>query len=105
MASAGSSSRLAVTVAILGFVAGCWAGMGSDESGDVHCVVTGASAASRPGMAPGQIVEAVDIAESDDESDDGDDAAACQAGEPQVCGHFEGGDDDRRFVSEDCPDD
>jgi hypothetical protein len=104
MASASSSGRLGVVVAILGFVAGCWAGMGADESGDLYCVVTGESAATRPGAVPGQIVESTPDGDS---GDDGDDGGACQAGEPRVCGQFEDGDEgeDRRFVSDECPDD
>ena len=66
--------------------------MGSDDGGDAFCVVTTASAPSRPGFAPGQFVERT-----------GDE---CQAGETTVCGSFEPATgDDREFVSDECADD
>jgi hypothetical protein len=97
MASAQSNGRMAVIVAILAFVAGCWAGMGSDETGDPYCVVTAASAAGRPGAAPGDLVEPTDAT-----GDDGSDG--CAAGEPVVCGRYDGDGEERQFVSEECPD-
>jgi len=93
MASASTNGKLVGVAAIAAFIAGCWMGMGSGSSGgDVYCVVTSASAAGRPGYAPGQLVERETL--------------ECQPGEPQVCGHFtpETG-DDREFESDTCPDD
>ncbi|HEX6420654.1 MAG TPA: hypothetical protein VFZ77_19285 [Acidimicrobiales bacterium] len=91
-AKGSGNGRVVIVAAVVSFMAGCWMGMGSDATGDVYCVVTVGSAASRPGFAPGQLVP---------EADGG---AGCQPGEPVVCGHWrpESG-DDRRFVSEDCP--
>jgi hypothetical protein len=93
MASKSSgNARLLVVAIIASFIAGCWMGMGSDDGGDAYCVVTTASAPSRPGFAPGQLVE-----RSGDE---------CQAGEPTICGSFEPETgDDRQFVSDECADD
>jgi hypothetical protein len=93
MASRSSgNARLLVVAAIAAFIAGCWMGMGSDEGSDAYCVVTTASAPSRAGFAPGELVE-----RSGDE---------CQAGEPTVCGSFEPETgDDRQFVSDECADD
>ena len=105
MASARSSGRLGVVVAILAFVAGCWAGMGSDATGDPWCVVTVASAAGRPGAVPGEIVEPTPSPETDDDSGGDSEDASCHTGEPEVCGQFEDGDGDaRQFVSEECSD-
>jgi hypothetical protein len=92
MASAASNGRLIAVTGIAAFIAGCWVGMGSESEGDAYCVVTGASAAGRPGFAPGQLV---------DQTADG-----CQPGETEVCGTFEPETgDDRRFVPDRCPDD
>jgi hypothetical protein len=92
MASASSNGRLIGVAGLAAFIAGCWIGMGSDSSGDPFCVVTGASAASRPGFLPGQLVEKT--------------TADCQPGEPEVCGSYEPETgDERRFVSDTCPDD
>jgi len=89
--SAGNA-RLLIVAAIAAFIAGCWMGMGSDDGGDAFCVVTTASAPSRPGFAPGQLVERS--------------GSECQAGEPTVCGSFEPSTgDDRQFVSDECADD
>jgi hypothetical protein len=96
--TSGTNTRLGVVVVLVSFIAGCWMGMGTDETGDVYCVVTGASVAVRPGLVPGQLAEPI---VSDDEDEDDDDS--CEAGETQVCGTFEGEDDDRRFESEECP--
>jgi hypothetical protein len=92
MASTSGNARLVAVATIAAFIAGCWMGMGSEEGGTSYCVVTTSSAASRPGFAPGQLVE-----QSGDE---------CQAGEPTVCGSFEPETgDDREFVSDECADD
>jgi hypothetical protein len=92
MASKSGVARVGVVAVIAAFIGGCWVGMGSDASGDEYCVVTVASAGSRPGFTPGQFVER-----------SGDD---CQPGEPVVCGTYEPETgDDRRFVSAECPDD
>jgi hypothetical protein len=89
---AGNGAKLGVVAVIASFIGGCWVGMGTDTSGDAYCVVTTASAGSRPGFAPGQFVERT-----------GDD---CQPGEPVVCGAYEPETgDDRTFVSAKCPDD
>jgi hypothetical protein len=93
MASASSNVRLIGVAGIAAFIAGCWVGMGSsNNTGDPYCVVTGASAAGRPGFLPGQLVELT--------------TTDCQPGEPEVCGKYEPETgDDRRFVSDTCPDD
>ena len=84
--------RIIGVAAIAAFIAGCWLGMGSESVGDPYCVVTGSSAADRPGYVPGQLVEMTTV--------------ACRPGEPQVCGRFEPATgDDRRFESDRCPDD
>lgn len=77
-----------IVAAVGGFIAGCWAGMGSTEGSPAYCVVTVASAPGRPGFAPGQLVE--------------QEGGECNPGEPVVCGTFEGAGDDRRFSSDDC---
>jgi hypothetical protein len=93
MATASSNGRLIAVAGIGAFIAGCWMGMGSESAGDPYCVVTSASAAGRPGFAPGQLVEAT--------GPDG-----CQPGEPLVCGRYEPETgDERTFVSDTCPDD
>jgi hypothetical protein len=92
----GSNTRLGVVIVIVAFIGGCWAGMGSDATGDVYCIVTGASVVARPGLMPGQLAEPI-------ETGDGDDDDSCEAGETQVCGTFEDEGDDRRFESEECP--
>ena len=92
MASAASNGRLIAVAGIAAFIAGCWMGMGSESAGERYCVVTAASAAGRPGFAPGQLVEP--------------EASDCQPGETEVCGSFEpASGDERRFVSDRCPDD
>lgn len=92
MASASSNGRLIGVAGLAAFIAGCWVGMGSESAGDPYCVVTSASAASRPGYAPGQLVERSTL--------------DCQPGEPEVCGTWEPETgDDRRFESDRCPDD
>jgi hypothetical protein len=90
----GTNTRLGVVIVLVAFIAGCWMGMGTDATGDVYCVVSGASVAVRPGQVPGQLAEPV-AAEGDEDG--------CAAGETQVCGSFEGEGDDRRFESEECP--
>lgn len=88
----GGNVRILVVAVVASFIGGCWVGMGNDSAGDAYCVVTVASAASRPGYAPGQFVERT--------------GADCQPGEPVVCGSFEPeSGDDRQFVSEACDDD
>jgi hypothetical protein len=93
MASRSSgNARLLVVAIVASFIGGCWIGMGSEDGGDAYCVVTPASAPSRPEYAPGQLVVRT-----------GDD---CQAGEPTVCGTFEPETgDNRQFVSNECADD
>jgi hypothetical protein len=92
MASTSSNGRLIAVAGVTAFIAGCWMGMGSESSGDPYCVVTGASAAGRPGFSPGQLVEAS--------------SSDCQPGEPEVCGTYEPETgDERHFVSDRCPDD
>jgi hypothetical protein len=94
MAAAPANNKLIAVAAVAGFMAGCWAGLGSEHIGDVYCVVTVASAAGRPGLAPGQMVERTSP------------ATGCQPGEPVVCGRYEGAAaDERTFVSDQCPDD
>ncbi len=86
------NARLVGVATIAAFIAGCWLGMGNDDGSDAHCVVTGASAPSRAGSSPGQIVERT--------------GSECQPGEPTVCGTFEPSTgDDREFVSDECADD
>jgi len=87
----GGNTRLIGVAAIAAFIGGCWVGMGSESAGDTYCVVTGSSAASRPGYLPGQLVE--------------ESTSECQPGEPTVCGTWdpETG-DDRHFESDRCPD-
>jgi hypothetical protein len=80
-----------VIVGVAAFLGGCWVGMGSRSSGEAYCVVTDASAASHPGVRPGQLVDMP--------------AGGCLPGEQEVCGRFEGSGDERRFVSSGCPDD
>ena len=92
MASASSNGRLIGVAGLAAFVAGCWIGMGSESAGDPYCVVTSASASSRPGYVSGQVVPQTGI--------------GCQPGEPVVCGRYEPETgDDRTFVSDACPDD
>ncbi len=92
MASTSSNARLIGVAGLVAFIAGCWMGMGSESSGDPYCVVTSASAAGRPGYAPGQLVAQT--------------GSGCQPGEPEVCGNYEPeSGDDRTFVSDTCPDD
>jgi hypothetical protein len=92
MASASSNTRLIGVAGIAAFIAGCWVGMGSESTGASYCVVTSASAAARPGYAPGQLVEKSTL--------------DCQPGEPEVCGTWEPETgDDRSFESDRCPDD
>ena len=79
---------LAIGGALL-FVGGCWVGMRSETSGERFCVVVPETAGAHPGFTPGQFVE---------EPDDG-----CLEREHEVCGEFEGSDENRRFVSEECP--
>lgn len=91
MASKSGNTKLVLVAAVAAFIAGCWTGMGTDDGGaDAYCVVTAASAPTRAGSSPGQLVER-----------QGDD---CQPGEPQVCGSYEGPADDQRFVSDECDD-
>ena len=91
MASASSNGRLIGVAGLVAFIAGCWMGMGSESDGDPYCVVTSASAASRPGFAPGQLVDQT--------------GTGCQPGEPEVCGRWEPeSGDDRSFESDTCPD-
>ena len=88
----GGNTRLIGVAAIVAFIAGCWVGMGSESAGDTYCVVTGSSAASRPGYLPGQLVE--------------ESTSGCQPGEPQVCGTWDPETGDaRQFDSDRCPDD
>ena len=91
MAKAPGNTRLIGVAAIAAFMAGCWVGMGSESTGQAYCVVTGSSAASRPGYVAGQLVEKSTL--------------ECLPGEPQVCGEWEPETgDDRHFVSDRCPD-
>lgn len=92
MASRTGNGRLVAVAGAAAFIAGCWVGMGSDTAGEPYCVVTAASAADRPGFAPGQMVERS--------------TSACRPGEPEVCGRYEPASGaERRFVSDVCPDD
>ena len=92
MAKAPGNTRLIGVAGVAAFIAGCWVGMGSESAGDTYCVVTGSSAANRPGYLPGQLVE--------------ESTANCKPGEPQVCGTWEPETgDDRRFESDRCADD
>lgn len=86
------SARLIGVAAVAGFMGGCWIGMGSESAGESYCVVTGSSAATRPGYVAGQLVEKSTL--------------DCQPGEPEVCGRWdpETG-EGRRFESDRCPDD
>lgn len=87
-----SNGRLVAVAGLAAFMAGCWMGMGTSSAGDPYCVVTTASAAGRAGFVPGQLVERT--------------TGSCQSGEPLVCGRFEPETgDERRFVSDRCPDD
>lgn len=90
-ASGSSTGRLLAVAGVGAFIAGCWVGMGSKSTGDAYCVVTGSSAASRPGYVAGQFVEKT--------------TEECMPGEPEVCGRFEPEEgDDRRFESDECDD-
>lgn len=86
----GSNGRLVIVATIAAFIAGCWAGMGSDDGSDAYCVVSVASSPQRPGFAPGQLVER--------------DGEECVAGEAQVCGTFETSGEADSFVSDECKD-
>ena len=91
MVKAPANTRLIGVAAIAAFIAGCWMGMGSESEGDAYCVVTGSSAASRPGYVAGQLVDKSTL--------------ECLPGEPQVCGRWEPATgDDRHFASDRCPD-
>lgn len=85
---ANENVRLAVVAGLAGFVAGCWAGMGSTQGSDAYCVVTAASAPGRPGDAAGQFVPQQD--------------GECNPGEPVVCGTFGESDDIQTFDSDNC---
>ncbi|HET6665142.1 MAG TPA: hypothetical protein VFG94_12820 [Acidimicrobiales bacterium] len=71
------------------FMGGCWAGMRSESSGTQYCVVVPETVVAHPGFTAGQFVEAPE--------------GGCLDGEPEVCGHFEGSDEDRHFESDSCP--
>jgi hypothetical protein len=71
------------------FLGGCWTGMKSESSGEQYCVVVLETAAAHPGFTPGQFVEEPE--------------GGCLDGEHEVCGQFEGDDEDRRFESDSCP--
>lgn len=88
MAMTADRARLAAVAAIGGFIAGCWAGVGSTDGSPAYCVVTVASAPGRPGNAPGQFVPQQD--------------GECNPGEPVVCGTFDGADDQATFSSDKC---
>jgi hypothetical protein len=83
-----ANGRVLAIGGVLLFVGGCWAGMRSETSAETFCVVVPETADAHPGFTPGQFVE---------EPDDG-----CLEGEHEVCGVFEGSDENRRFVSDDC---
>lgn len=90
MASRSGNTKLVLVAAVAAFIAGCWTGMGTDDGAGAYCVVSAASAPTRAGYSPGQLVER-----------QGDD---CQPGETQVCGSLEASGDDERFVSDECND-
>jgi hypothetical protein len=71
------------------FLGGCWAGMGSESSGTEYCVVIPETVAAHPGYTAGQLVEQPE--------------GGCLDGEPEVCGEFQGDDEDRHFESDSCP--
>jgi hypothetical protein len=91
MAKSSSNTRTFLIIGIAAFLGGCWVGMGSDSSGSSYCVVTDATASMHPGVAPGQLADKP--------------ATGCVPGEPEVCGSWAGSDDERHFVSDQCPDD
>jgi len=86
---AAANGRLLAAGGVLLFVGGCWAGMRSETSGEHYCVVVPETAAAHPGSAPGQLVEQPE--------------GGCLEAEHEVCGQFEGSDENRRFESESCP--
>ena len=88
MAASSNTTRTFLMVGIAAFVGGCYVGMGTDSSGQSYCVVTDATASMHPGVAPGQMVDKP--------------ANGCVPGEQTVCGNWEGADEDRHFVSDQC---
>jgi hypothetical protein len=91
MAKSSSNTRTFLIIGIAAFLGGCWVGMGSDSSGSSYCVVNDATASMHPGVAPGQLADKP--------------ATGCVPGEQEVCGSWAGSDDERHFVSDQCPDD
>jgi hypothetical protein len=91
MATSSSNTRTFLIIGIAAFLGGCWVGMGTDDSGQSYCVVTDQTASMHPGVAPGQLADKP--------------ATGCVPGEQTVCGSWEGSDEDRHFVSNECPDD
>ena len=86
-----SSGRTLALAGLATFMAGCWLGMGTDDSGgEPFCVVTEATAWQYPENAAGDIV---------DQPSDG-----CLPGEPEVCGRWEGSGENRSFESDQCDD-
>lgn len=90
MAAGSGSTRIFVVAGVLSFIAGCWMGQGSVTTGQPFCVVTPATAAQHPGIAPGQLTEMP--------------SGGCAPGESKVCGRFEGEGDQhqQQFVSDKC---